>query len=79
MFFYTDTADAPWTVVKSNDKKRARLAAMQHVLSLFPYANKDPEIARAPDPQILGSAALLVERTVENGDTQHILPRLSGA
>jgi polyphosphate kinase 2 len=77
MFFYTDTADAPWTVVKSNDKKRARLAAMQHVLSLFPYDNKDPEIARAPDPQILGSAALLVERA-QGSDAQRILPRLSG-
>jgi polyphosphate kinase 2 len=35
MFFYTDTADAPWTVVKSNDKKRARLEAMRHVLNRF--------------------------------------------
>ncbi|HET9168004.1 MAG TPA: polyphosphate kinase 2 [Actinospica sp.] len=78
MFFYTDTADAPWTVVKSNDKKRARLAAMQHVLSLFPYANKDPEIARSPDPLILGSGALEVERSLNNGDSDHILPRLSG-
>ena len=33
MFFYTDLADAPWTVVKSNDKKRARLEAMRYVLS----------------------------------------------
>ena len=76
MFFYTDTADAPWTVIKSNDKKRARLAAMQHVLSLFPYAEKDPEIARAPDPQVLGSAALLTERGTE-ADRQRVLPRLS--
>jgi polyphosphate kinase 2 len=80
MFFYTDTADAPWTVIKSNDKKRARLAAMQHVLSLFPYDEKDPEIARDPDPQVLGSAALLVERGQGAGaDPQRILPRLSGA
>jgi polyphosphate kinase len=63
MFFYTDTADAPWTVVKSNDKKRARLAAMQHVLSRFPYAGRDPEIAAVPDPLILGTAALLAERS----------------
>ncbi|MEY9926784.1 polyphosphate kinase 2 [Catenulispora sp. GP43] len=75
MFFYTDTADAPWTVVKSNDKKRARIAAMQHVLSIFPYANKDLEIVQAPDPQILGSAALLVERS--DADPQRVLPRLS--
>ena len=37
MFFYTDTADAPWTVVKSNDKKRARIEAMRHVLYQFDY------------------------------------------
>jgi len=73
MFFYTDTADAPWTVIKSNDKKRARLAAMQHVLSLFPYTDKDPEVATPPDPLILGSAALLAE----HGHNSHLLPRLS--
>ena len=33
MFFYTDTADAPWTIVKSNDKKRTRLNCMKHFLS----------------------------------------------
>jgi hypothetical protein len=64
-------------VVKSNDKKRARLAAMRHVLSLFPYDQKDPEIATAPDPLILGSAALLSERPAGAADMQHILPRLS--
>jgi len=61
MFFYTDTADAPWTVVKSNDKKRARLGAMQHVLDQFDYADKDPEIATAPDPFIVGPAAQVFE------------------
>src|SRR5690349_8130172 len=35
MFFYTDTADAPWTVIKSNDKKRARVEAMQFLLCQF--------------------------------------------
>jgi polyphosphate kinase 2 (PPK2 family) len=34
MFFYTDTADAPWTVIKSNDKKRARLNCMLHFLHI---------------------------------------------
>jgi polyphosphate kinase len=74
MFFYTDTADAPWTVVKSNDKKRARLEAMRHVLSLFDYPNKDTGIATPPDPLIVGSAALLSERQV---DPHRILPRLT--
>ena len=58
MFFYTDTADAPWTVVKSNDKKRARLEAMRHVLSRFDYADKDDEVVGAPDPLIVGPAGL---------------------
>jgi len=55
MFFYTDTADAPWTIVKSSDKKRARLNCMQHFLASLPYPNKDTHIVRAPDPLIVGS------------------------
>jgi len=61
MFFYTDTADAPWTVVKSNDKKRARVEAMRHVLSRFPYTGKDEEVVGAPDPLIVGPASLVIE------------------
>jgi len=56
MFFYTDTADAPWTVIKSNDKKRARLNCMKHFLSTLDYPGKDPEIAQAPDPLIVSTA-----------------------
>jgi polyphosphate kinase 2 len=73
MFFYTDTADAPWTVVKSNDKKRARLEAMRHVLSRFPYQGKDREIVGVPDPLIVGPAATLLEQG--EGST-HRFPRL---
>ena len=61
MFFYTDTADAPWTVVKSNDKKRARLEAMRHVLGRFAYDNKDAEVVGMPDPLIVGPASLAVD------------------
>ena len=43
MFFYTDTADAPWTVIRSNDKKRARLNCMRHFLSQLEYPSKDPK------------------------------------
>ncbi|MCC3267731.1 polyphosphate kinase 2 [Arthrobacter gengyunqii] len=57
MFFYTDTGDAPWTVVKSNDKKRARLEAMRFVLHSVDYPNKDTSVAHAPDPLIVGPAA----------------------
>ncbi len=61
MFFYTDTADAPWTVIKSDDKKRARLNAMLHVLNNLPYANKDDSVVTAPDPLIVGRPADLYE------------------
>jgi polyphosphate kinase 2 len=73
MFFWTDTADAPWTVVKSNDKKRARLGAMRHVLNRFKYDGKDLEVVGIPDPQIVGPASLLVEST---NDSPSIFPRL---
>ena len=57
MFFYTDTADAPWVVVKSNDKKRARLNCMKHFLSTIDYPGKDLEVVGAPDPLIVGHAS----------------------
>lgn len=56
MFFYTDTADAPWTIVKSSDKKRARINCMQHFLSLLPYPEKNRQVVRGPDPLIVGSS-----------------------
>ena len=62
MFFYTDTADAPWTVIKSDDKKRARLACMQHFLSALPYPDKEASVVTGPDPLIAGSAARVVGR-----------------
>ena len=61
MFFYTDTPAAPWTVIKSNDKKRGRLEAMRHVLSLFDYTGKDEELVRRPDPAIVGHATTVIE------------------
>ena len=63
MFFYTDTADAPWTVIKSDDKKRARLNCMRHFLSTLDYPGKDPKIARAPDPLIVGGAGHVIHRS----------------
>ncbi|WP_261984627.1 polyphosphate kinase 2 [Rhodococcus sp. WS3] len=61
MFFYTDTGDAPWTVIKSNDKKRARLEAMRHVLASFEYPNKDHRVVGIPDPLIVGPASAVFE------------------
>jgi len=54
MFFYTDTPSSPWTVVKSNDKRRARLEAMRAVLARFEYPDKDHELVGTPDPLIVG-------------------------
>ena len=61
MFFYTDTADAPWTVIKSDDKKRARVAALQHFLMRLPYPDKDREVVRGPDALIAGPARRVVD------------------
>jgi polyphosphate kinase len=61
MFAQTDTAFAPWTVVKSNDKKRARINAMRHVLSQFDYPRRDDDVIEAPDPLILGAASEVYE------------------
>jgi polyphosphate kinase 2 len=61
MFFYTDTADAPWTIVKSDDKKRARLNCMLNFLSELPYPNKDHRIVVGPDPLIVGSSRLVID------------------
>ena len=59
-FRSTDTPWAPWTVVKSNDKKRARLGAMRHVLSLFDYDGKDHGLVGVPDQHIVGPASAVV-------------------
>ena len=62
MFFGTDTADAPWTVVKSDCKKRARLNAMRYVLHKLPYANKDVKTIGKLDSFIVGRAHVVYER-----------------
>ncbi|AHM05372.1 Polyphosphate kinase 2 [Roseibacterium elongatum DSM 19469] len=67
MFFYTDTADAPWTVIKSDDKKRARLNCMLHFLDSLDYPDKDLRIAHAPDPLIVGQAGHVIHKA------EHIL------
>ena len=62
MFFDTDTADSPWTVIKSDCKKRARLNAMRYVLHKLPYANKDLQQIGKLDPLIVGRAHVVYER-----------------
>jgi polyphosphate kinase 2 len=66
MFFYTDTADAPWNIVKSSDKKRARINCMQHFLATLPYPNKDNHVVHGPDPLIVGATHHIV------GNSEHV-------
>jgi polyphosphate kinase len=67
MFLYTDTADAPWTIIKSDDKKRARLACMHHFLASLPYPNKNMKVVTGSDPLIAGISAQVI------GRDEHIL------
>src|SRR5687768_17914467 len=57
MFAHTDTEHAPWTVIKSNDKKRGRLEAMRHVLSRLGYPRRREDVVGHPDPLVVVSAA----------------------
>jgi polyphosphate kinase 2 (PPK2 family) len=73
MFFYTDTGDAPWTVIKSNDKKRARLEAFRVILDKIDYRSKDVDLVGTPDPLIVGPAS----RIYETGEhSSRLLPKL---
>ena len=62
MFFETDTADSPWTVIKSDCKKRARLNAMRYALHKLPYTGKDLAQIGKLDPLIVGRAHVVYER-----------------
>jgi polyphosphate kinase len=69
MFFHTDTADVPWTVIKSDCKKRARLSAMRYVLHRLPYTHKSLETIGPLDPLIVGRAHLVFESGERHGDS----------
>ena len=62
MFLNTDTVECPWIVVKSDDKKRARLNAMRYVLQLLPYTNKNEEAIGPVDPLLVGRANIVFEQ-----------------
>jgi len=62
MFFYTDTADTPWTIIKSNDKKRARLETMQYVLEQLPYPDKNKNVVKGADPLIVKGTKHIINR-----------------
>mgnify|MGYP000988895731 CR=1 FL=1 len=65
MFFSTDTADAPWTVIKSDCKKRARLNAMRYVLHSLAYDKKNADNIGLVDPLLVGRAHVVYERGEE--------------
>jgi polyphosphate kinase 2 (PPK2 family) len=71
MFFHTDTGDAPWTVIKSDDKKRARINCIRHFLSLLEYPGKNAEVACVPDALIVAPAAKAVE------EAERVLPSIA--
>jgi polyphosphate kinase 2 len=66
MFMHCDTSDAPWTVIKSDCKKRARLNAMRYVLNRLAYTKRDPGRIGSVDPLIVGRPSLVPSK----GDDQ---------
>ena len=72
MFFYTDTRDAPWTVVRSDDKKRARINCMRHFLCNIDYPDKNPNVVVPPDPKIVGLARDVFVTQQAKGDREAV-------
>ncbi len=72
MFFHTDTADAPWSVVKSDCKKRARLNAMRHILHQLDYDGKDSQRIGVVDPLLVGRAQVVFEKGEHHGQPASI-------
>ncbi|MDO8375913.1 MAG: polyphosphate kinase 2 [Aquabacterium sp.] len=66
MFLHCDTSDAPWTVIKSDCKKRARLNALRYLLHRLPYQPKNLPAIGSVDPLIVGRPSLVPSR----GDDQ---------
>ena len=76
MFSCTDLPEAPWTVIKSNDKKRARVEAMRYVLSVVDYCDKQHDIVGQPDPLIAGPVLALPE--LATGEHEMVIPPVLG-
>ena len=64
-YMHCDTSDAPWTVIKSDCKKRARLNAMRYLLHRLPYAKKDAAAIGKVDTLLVGRAALVAGHAEE--------------
>ena len=61
MFFNTDTADAPWTIVKSDDKKRARISCIRYFLNQLDYTDKDTSVVYRPDDLVVGPVSKMYD------------------
>ena len=68
MFFHTDTAACPWTIIKSDDKKRARLNCMQHFLHHLDYPEKNERAVTGYDPLIVGSPKAILRPDIHLDD-----------
>jgi polyphosphate kinase len=78
MFFYTDTPEAPWTVIKSDCKKRARLNCLRYVLHNLQYRNKDVGRLGSVDPLIVGTAAVFKDpdELIDPSIAQHLIKQV---
>ena len=63
MFQHTDTDQAPWAVVKSNDKKRGRIDSMRYVLDRLDYDDKEQDTVGTPTPGSLARRRTSMTRT----------------
>ncbi|MCX5931621.1 MAG: hypothetical protein NTW83_07285 [Cyanobacteria bacterium] len=59
MLLATDTLVAPWTIVNSNEKRRARLGAIHSVLHSLDYEHKDHDVVGETDPVVVRTALSL--------------------
>jgi len=58
----THSGPAPWTVALANDKRRARLNIIRHVLGSVDYDGRDKTIVGKPDPLILGQGLSFLKK-----------------
>ena len=63
MLVHSDTVLAPWTIINSNEKKRARLESIRSVLHRLTYVDKNPDVAHAPDPRVVRHASQIMSDT----------------
>ena len=61
MFFYTDTPESPWKVIRSDCKKRARLNAIRYILTQYKYTDRDEDKLGIVDSKIIGPAEHIYE------------------